>query len=175
MTACEQTAGLSVLAHGEQVHDYYLDLVNFLNGGEFKYQWRLPEWLNSHLLCFLPPIETMCRYHVFHDCGKPYCLFIDDEGRRHFPDHATASAIVAKVTGFSEQEVELISRDMDIHLLKDVGVDEFCQQDNAIALLLTGLAEIHANAAMFGGIESQSFKQKWKQINRRGKKITALT
>ena len=27
-----------------------------------------------------------------HDCGKPYCITIDEAGRRHFPDHANVSA-----------------------------------------------------------------------------------
>lgn len=39
------------------------------------------------------------------------------------------------------------------------------------SLLLTSLAEIHANASIFGGIESQSFKAKYKQIDRRGNKL----
>jgi len=64
--------------------------------------------------------------------------------------------------------------DMDIHLLKDVGVNDFAQKEEAATLLLTGLAEIHSNAEMFGGIESTSFKIKWKQINKRGKKISEI-
>lgn len=40
--------------------------------------------------------------------------------------------------------------------------------------LIAGLSEIHANASMFGGIDSTSFKIKWKQISKRGKKILAL-
>lgn len=43
------------------------------------------------------------------------------------------------------------------------------------ALLLTSLAEIHANAEMFGGVESTSFKSKYKQIDRRGKKFCKET
>lgn len=61
--------------------------------------------------------------------------------------------------------------DMDIHLLKADGVPEFTARPQAAALLLTGLAEVHANAAMFGGIESTSFKIKWKQIDKRGRQI----
>ena len=61
--------------------------------------------------------------------------------------------------------------DMDIHLLKAVGVEEFASRPEAATLLLTGLAEVHSNAAMFGGISSTSFKIKWKQIDRRGKAI----
>lgn len=64
--------------------------------------------------------------------------------------------------------------DMDIHVLKSDGVEEFASRPEAISLLLTGLAEIHANAEMFGGIESTSFKIKFKQINKRGKQIINL-
>jgi len=64
--------------------------------------------------------------------------------------------------------------DMDIHLLKADGIAEFAARPEAISLLLTGLAEIHANAAMFGGIESTSFKIKFKQISKRGKQIIKM-
>jgi hypothetical protein len=38
-------------------------------------------------------------------------------------------------------------------------------------LLLTGLCELHSNAQMFGGIDSTSFKIKFKQLERLGKKV----
>jgi len=60
---------------------------------------------------------------------------------------------------------------MDIHTLKSEGVDEFCKNPYALTLLLTGLAEIHSNAAMFGGMDSTSFKIKWKCLNQRSKQI----
>jgi hypothetical protein len=37
----------------------------------------------------------------------------------------------------------------------------------APALMFSSLAEIHSNAEMFGGIESNSFKAKAKQLERR--------
>jgi hypothetical protein len=64
--------------------------------------------------------------------------------------------------------------DMDIHLLKDVDVLEFSKRPEAMTLLLTGLSEIHSNCAMFGGIESTSFKIKWKHINKRGNAILKM-
>jgi hypothetical protein len=65
----------------------------------------------------------------------------------------------------------LIEMDMDLHKLKADGVAEFSQRPEAATLLLVALAEIHANAELFGGIESTSFKIKWKQIDKRGKAI----
>ena len=69
------------------------------------------------------------------------------------------------------QIANLIRMDMDIHLLKDAGVKEFCTRPECCTLLLSGLAEVHANAAMFGGINSTSFKIKFKQIKKRGNAI----
>lgn len=73
--------------------------------------------------------------------------------------------------GGDPQAARLMGMDMDIHALKADEIEEFCSRPEAITLLLTGLAEIHSNASMFGGIESTSFKIKWKQIDRRGKAI----
>lgn len=61
---------------------------------------------------------------------------------------------------------------MEIHLIKAKDLEEFCKNKSmAITLLIAGLCEIHSNADMFGGIDSTSFKIKWKQINQRGKRI----
>lgn len=174
MKACEQAPGLSVFEHGEQVRDYFIDLVSHLrDGSALRFEWRLPDWLDAKVLPYLLDSDVLATYHLYHDCGKPFCVDVDAAGRRHFPAHAAVSHKVAHAHGFDACVCRLIAKDMDIHLLKDVGVEAFCSDGDAISLLLTGLAEIHANAAMFGGIESQSFKQKWKQINRRGKKIIA--
>lgn len=106
-----------------------------------------------------------------HDCGKPFCLEIDETGRRHFPNHAQISYDV--FTRFYNDPVaaELILHDMDIHMLKAEGVDEFLKNPNALTHLLIGLSELHSNARMFGGIESTSFKIKYKSICQRGKQI----
>jgi hypothetical protein len=76
--------------------------------------------------------------------------------------------------GGSAEVADLIGMDMDVHLLKAEDIPEFVARPQAAALLLTALAEIHANAAMFGGTESTSFKIKLKHIERRGKQIIQL-
>ncbi len=93
-------------------------------------------------------------------------------GKQHFPNHAAVtSSLWLSLTG--EQDVaRLMGMDMDIHLLKGDGVPEFAIRPEAATLLLTGLAEVHANAAMFGGIESTSFKMKFKHLKRRGNAIS---
>lgn len=178
MANCEQSQGQSVLQHGESVHNYTVDLINHLRSGTpLQFEWRLPEWLIQNkelILNSLPTDETLKRYTIFHDIGKPYCLEIDDEGKRHFPNHAEVSFQIFNQVFDDPIAADLIRHDMDIHLLKADGTEEFAKSPNALTHLLIGLAEIHSNAQMFGGIESTSFKIKWKCLNQRGKQIINL-
>ena len=182
MKTCFQTKGMSILEHGHSVHNYYLDLHNYLyNDVELQYQWRLPEWLllnKEYIKSKLFDLDILHDYHIYHDCGKPQCVTIDENEKQHFPDHALASAkrweqcTVGTVK--NTQIGHLIRMDMDIHLLDSVGLPPFSQRPEAISLLITGLCEIHSNAAMFGGIESTSFKIKWKHIDKRGRQLLNL-
>lgn len=175
MEACEQAKGQSVLAHGQSVHKYALELVKFLRTGEGCKDWRLPEWIHTHrtaLLERLVPLDDLMLYAVYHDCGKPYCRVLDKEGRVHFPEHAAVSASVWREAGGTSLQCRLIAMDMDFHLLKAEGLAEFARRPEAATLMIVGLAEIHSNAAMFGGIDSVSFKIKWKQLDRRGRQVT---
>jgi len=169
---------MSVLQHGESVRDYLFDLINHLRTGTpLKYEWKLPDWIYTNkdlILSSLPDDETLELYTVFHDAGKPFCLTIDEDGKRHFPNHSEVSYNIFKQVFNNEVAADLIRRDMDIHLLKADGVELFSKNPYALTLLLTGLAEIHSNANIFGGIESTSFKIKWKCINQRGKQIINL-
>lgn len=176
MQSCEQAPGLSVLRHGVLVSQHYRDLVGHLRDGQpLRLAWRLPDWIvDPVLLERLPDDEIMGRYHIYHDCGKPYCLSVDGNGRRHFPDHAAVSQRIWLEIGGEAEVGDLIAQDMDIHLLKAAGVPEFAERPQAAALLLTGLSEVHANAAMFGGMESTSFKMKWKQLDRRGRALLKI-
>lgn len=163
MKLCEQSPGLSVYDHGLMVAERYADLI-----GPRSMEWRLPDWVDDpkikdHLLS----PELMHRYHLYHDCGKPACR--TPEGR--FPDHAAVSKRVWLENGGDAEVGDLIGMDMDVHLLKGEGLAEFAARPQAAALLLTALSEIHANAGMFGGIESTSFKIKWKHINKRGRQV----
>lgn len=175
MSECEQTKGQSVLEHGISVKNYLFDLINNLRRDTpLQYEWRLPDWIlekKDLILSSLPDDETLELYTVYHDCGKPFCLEIDSEGRRHFPNHAEVSYQYFNKVFNNSVATDLILHDMDIHLLKSDGVKDFCQNPHALTLLLTGLAELHSNTQMFGGLDSTSFKIKWKSINQRGKQI----
>lgn len=170
-----QMEGMNILQHGEMVRDYFNDLIDHLeNGASFKYDWRLPDWLVENKTLILERLldrRTCELYQIYHDCGKPYCIEFDDQGRRHFPNHATMSYLTWQRHSADRQIAQLIWDDMLIHTIKADAVPEFAKKKEAATLLLTGLAEIHANAAMFGGIESTSFKIKYKQIDKRGKAI----
>jgi len=178
MDACEQTNGISVSKHGNMVRDYYLDLYYHLaykDCDTLQYKWKIPKWIYENKTLLVN--ESCCdyimqEYLLMHDCGKPYCRTVDENGKQHFIDHAQVSYEVYKKL-FPEKTTicELIKMDMVVHTLKDEGVVEFSKNILALSLLLAALSEIHANASMFGGFESTSFKIKWKQIDRRGRAI----
>ena len=178
MKNCEQTKGQSIYQHGESVKDYLFDLLDHLrDGSPLKYEWKLPDWIYTNkdlILSSLPDDETLELYTTFHDCGKPFCLTIDTEGKRHFPNHAEVSYEVFKQVFDNEVAAELIKHDMDIHLLKSEGVEDFCKNPYALTLLIVGLAEVHSNSNLFGGTASTSFKIKNKCITQRGKQIFNL-
>jgi hypothetical protein len=182
MKSCPQTEGQSVWEHGESVVLHLEELISYLKGEKTLDDWRLPEWLSEfreQILSSLPDHGTIRAYAMYHDCGKPFCRVIGEDGKQHFPDHAKVSrAKYLEVTADAESTdscsyeiADLIAHDMDIHLMKADDVEAFCNLRYPAALLLTGLAEIHSNAKMFGGIESTSFKIKFKQIEKRGKQV----
>lgn len=163
------------MQHGLMVKDYFDDLLNFLEtGSPLKYEWRLPEWLITNkdlLISNLMDREKIALYHVYHDAGKPFCITYDEQGRRHFPNHATISYLTWGRYSDDKEIANLIWQDMDCHKIKADQCEEFASRPTAATLLLTAFAEIHANASMFGGIGSDSFKMKYKQLDKRGKKI----
>jgi hypothetical protein len=175
MTECEQTKGQSVLEHGISVKNYLFDLINHLRSNTpLKYEWKLPDCVLENkdlLLSSLPDDETLELYTIYHDCGKPFCLETDENGKRHFPNHAEVSYKIFNQVFNNSVAADLILHDMDIHLLKSDGVVEFCKNPYALTLLLTGLSELHSNSQMFGGLSSESFLIKKKQIFKRGKSI----
>lgn len=98
----------------------------------------------------------------------------DDEGRRHFPNHASISKHHWINAGGDTRVGELIGMDMDLHLMKSGQETEFASRPEACSLIIAALCEIHSNAAMFGGIDSTSFKIKWKHLNKFGGRILSM-
>jgi hypothetical protein len=178
MSECEQTKGQSVLDHGISVKNYLFDLINYLRtGNPLQYEWKLPDWVLQNkdlILSSLPDDNTLELYTTYHDCSKPFCLMVDSDGKRHFPNHAEVSYQYFTQVFNNPVAADLIRRDMDIHLLKSDGVEEFSKHHYSLTLLLTGLAEIHSNSTIFGGIDSVSFKIKHRSISKRGSQIINL-
>lgn len=177
MLSCYQFKSMNMLEHGISVHEWFCDIYDHLmHGKPLSRQWRLPEWIFDPLIKEkLLDFDILRLYQIYHDCGKPLCRTLDEDGRQHFPNHAQISKQrwleCSDGSAEAQQIAELIGMDMDIHLLKTEGIAEFASRKEAISLLLTGLCEIHSNAPMFGGLESTGFKIKWKHLDKMGKRI----
>lgn len=178
MLKTEQTKGQTVFQHGQSVWEYVQDLLNYMKGGVAQKSWRIPAWLENYKDDILANIHdewTFSNYARFHDCGKPYCKTVDDDGQAHFPDHAETSSYVWMKLDGNETVGNLIRWDMVLHTSSADDIKRYIEQKwnikDAITLLVAALAELHSNASMFGGIESVSFKSKWKKLDRRGKQL----
>lgn len=175
MEAKDQTVGQSVFAHGAAVAARYSDLRDVLATGTSVFTWRLPSWLDLYrdrLVADLPADWLMDRYLTLHDCGKPLVRTVGGDGRVHFPEHARASQDVYRQLPAADDDVaELIGGDMRAHTLRACDVAEFAAHRFAAAWLLAAVAELHSNANMFGGCDSDGFKSKFKTLNRRGAQV----
>lgn len=175
MHQCHQTDSQTIYEHGASVSSFLARLIQGDTTG-----FRLPAWFTDHqdfILSQLPPLEWLTTYALYHDCGKPFCLSVDEQGRRHFPDHAEVSYATWMEHAPSDTPglttiAQLIRYDMAFHAwsVEDIRALNL-PTSQLCALMLSALAELHANASMFGGIESDSFKIKFKRL---GKKASAL-
>ena len=177
MTGCEQTQGMNMLEHGRCVYDAYVQLWNGLNAHLFEQdEPGLQAWFNrtqESAPCALSAPENIRAYHVYHDCGKHLVLCTDDNGRRHFPDHAAASSRqYAAVFPNDKRTQELIAHDMDFHTLRGDALYLLWTQPFASTLYLTAWAEVRANATMFGGFQSESYKIKRSRLLQAAKKCS---
>lgn len=170
MTATIQSKQQTVLDHGLSVWKYTQKILN-----KDLEKIKTPKWLEDNydeIIDNLHDLDTVKLYNIFHDCGKPYCLQIDEDGRRHFPDHANVSKNTWLTVSSNQDAANLIGWDMVFHTetAEQIKGRKLSKKD-LYTLLITALAEIHSNAEMFGGIDSVSFKSKWKKLDRRGKMV----
>jgi len=178
MMSCPQFEGMNVYEHGVDVHARFTDLyLHLTQGTPLQLEWRLPEWINDpKIVKNLLPFEVLKMYQIYHDCGKPFCRVVDADGRQHFPNHAEVSYqtwMQYAETPEDEQIGKLIRMDMDVHTVKGDAINEFIQRPEAASLLLTGIAEVHSNAAWRGQLNSDQFKIKMKQLDKIGKRLVA--
>lgn len=172
MRSCMQTSTQNTLQHGFSVwkHTRQLLLSDDLSN------FRLPQWYEkykSRILENIYSFKTIKHYTIFHDCGKSFTLEIDEMGKRHFPNHANISAdTFQKYIRDDTTIVRLIRNDMIMHTAKyDEILSMKLSAKDICTHLIVALAELHANAELFGGIESESFKIKFKRLEKLGKKL----
>lgn len=165
---------LNVLDHGKQVTEAFSVLRAALAGEPAPEGWRIPAWLHENSARFtsrLLPDTVLYNYQLYHDCGKPLCRSTDAEGRTHFPGHAVHSEQAWLAAQGDAATGRLIGLDMAMHLASADEMVALAALPEAASLYLTAVAEVHANAPMFGGFESTSFKSKLKHLDRRGKAL----
>lgn len=140
--------------------------------------FKLPDWYDtykSEIYSNLHKFKTIKHYNLWHDISKPWVKTIDENGKVHYPDHANKSAdmfLEYEYIRNDETIARLIRYDMAFHTLKfEEILDLKLSIQDTCTLLITALAELHSNAKMFGGMDSDSFKIKWKRLNKLGKKI----
>jgi hypothetical protein len=173
MLQCEQTKNQTVFQHGISVFNYFTNLVENETDN-----WKIPLWFEENkkeLLDNIYDLETISLYTRFHDCGKPFCREVDSDGKVHFPNHAEISKKMFFEATSNTIVSNLIGWDMCLHQDSSIEIQKKLEnvwsKKDAYTLLLVSLCEIHSNASMFGGIDSISFKSKWKKIDQRGKQI----
>lgn len=139
--------------------------------------WRFPSWFEQNADWIrerlAPHFDDIQTYQQWHDLGKPYCREIDADGKVHYPNHAEVSAEIWLALGDKREIGDLIRDDMLCHTLRPAGATAFASNPNALMLLVTALCELHANASMFGGISSDSFKAKFKRLEKSGNIIVS--
>lgn len=142
--------------HGLNVHRCFGELI------------KNPEMTNdkkaADLICVYEPFPGIEHYHINHDMSKPYIVEMDDQGRMHYPNHSIQSAQMYREKFGPGIIPDLIERDMLFHTLRGNELIELWKYEHATHLYITAWAELFANAALFGGIESDSFKIKRKRL-----------
>lgn len=172
METCYQSANETVWQHCQSVAKTYFDLL------EHPDKYPLPpiirdnfEYIRQHQV----PPGIVRQYLEWHDCGKPACATLIN-GRQSFPNHAEVSQRVFREAGGDDAAARLIGLDMVFHITKPaeiVAQTASLDTTTVMTLMLAAWASIFANAEMFGGTDSESFKIKASQLTSRCKKVLA--
>lgn len=172
----------TIWEHGLSVKGYTWDLINYIKYNiPLKHQWRIPPYIEENKKFLKKELRkfsknTIDMYTLYHDCGKPRFNEIKESKDLYGNTgkicsqmtHSEISADIFKQNfPYKHHISELIRYDMMIHTLKSEKLEWFAQRQEAVLWMITGLAEVHSNADMFGGMESDSFKIKWKHITKR--------
>lgn len=160
MESCYQFENINMVDHGKMVSNEYINILKGWHKNDIPP--RLTELIGS---ATLPPRGLMTRYQILHDCGKPLCRLVDDANKVHYPNHAEVSAQQLEHLFPDEKDLHfLVKHDMDFHTMKTCDLNDLARHKYGFALYLTAWAELFANASMFGGVESVSYKIKKKKL-----------
>ena len=177
MKNCEQTAGQNIFDHGLSV---WSQLQKITSGNTSEIQE--PQWFTRYkdqIISSIHSADILEQYAVYHDAGKPYCLEVDQDGKRHFPNHAAISKQTYQscfgIDGEHASIAELIGLDMIFHTdTADNIIAMNLSTATLCTLMLTALAEIHSNANSFYPdevLDSTWFKIKFKRLEKLGNRI----
>jgi hypothetical protein len=175
MESCGQAPGYSTFMHGIDVATTYKTIVRYVREGRWSLPGEPPKWLATywHHLRLHDDLEAEV-YLIYHDCGKWACRTEDWDGRVHFPDHAAVSQRIFNEHFTLTNAARLIGYDMVIHTTSAEEIDEYLKVwsvEDACTLMIAALAEVYANAKMFGGYDSLSFKIKNTHAAKRSMRI----
>lgn len=164
----------NILQHGVSVWNKTKSIIV----GDFG-NLKLPKWFQENHHWFVNNLydwNIIQAYTIFHDCGKAFCKTIDNHGKQHFPNHAGISKEkFLEVFPNDEIVAELISLDMIMHTEKYAEImDRKLSLKTLLTLYIVSLGEINANAELFNGYESDSFKIKLKHLDKLGKKLLEI-
>lgn len=185
MQNCQQFPNMSIWEHCQSVHHYYQQLEEMLAGQKAdSSNWKLPKWFYQYAKVLANhhyDSHYMYWYLTYHDLGKPQSLIEVESGQRHFPNHAEQSFRIwndlhcSDPIGLSSESIDIIGQlilhDLDLHTLKADQVNAWLDgksKELVCSLLLATLAEIHSNADALQERDADSFKIKWKRLDKRG-------
>jgi hypothetical protein len=120
---------------------------------------KIIEWFKAY-----KPLEGIEVYHIHHDISKPYIIEYDESGKPHYPNHSERSYEMFKERFGNSIYADLIRNDMKFHTARGDDLKEAWNLPFADHLYATAWAELFANAALFGGRDSDSFKIKRKRL-----------
>lgn len=169
MNSTFQFQNQTILQHGLSVHEHYKKILNALETKNYE-SYKFPQYLIDNwpkIKKKLYHTDLLKQYHVYHDCGKPYCCSIDRLGKKHFLNHPEVS-YQTYCSVFSDDIIaKLIRNDMIFHSGSPEQIDQFISQNDKrflYSLWMTSLAEIYSNSAMFSADKQDSFKKKYAKL-----------
>ena len=169
MTTTFQFESQNILQHGQSVHEHYKKILEALESKNYA-TYQFPQILKDRFHKVkkrLYHIDLLKQYHIYHDCGKPFCKTVDVNGRQHFPNHAEVSRLTYCSVFSDDIIAKLIQHDMMFHSGSMEEIDAFIKEHDKrflLSLWMTSLAELYSNSAMFAADNQASFRKKYAKL-----------